>query len=114
MFLYSSFFLLRGGGLALALALFGIFLALGLVVQLWICHIRAPLPARLLPPVLCALVLLLIGSFYAGWLFLPLRAYNTLVRGGMLRVWGILAEGFLLGTVLGWIAWIVRPRVKKK
>lgn len=114
MFLYTSLRFLRGGGPVLAAFLFLVLLGVGLGIQLFLCRIRAPLAVRLLPPVLAALLLLLLWSFYSGLLFLPLPAYNSLVRSGVVRVWGILAEGFLLGALAGWIIWLVSPKVTKK
>lgn len=114
MFLYTSLLFLTGGGPVLAAVLFLALLGVGLAIQLWLCRIRAPLAVRLLPVVLAALVLLLLWSFYGGALYLPLPAYNSLVRSGVIRVWGILAEGFLLGALAGWIVWLIRPKVTKK
>lgn len=114
MFLSSVLTTIKGSGLLLLLALFLCLCVVGFLLQFSLCRRRAPLPILLLPVVLCLLSLLLIYSCQMRWLVLPLRAFNTLVRGGLLRMWGVCIEGFLVGCSIGWVTRLFDRNVKKK
>lgn len=114
MFLSSVLHTLQDGSLALLIAVFCILTAVGFLIQFQFCRFRAPVPLQLLPVVICLLALLLLYSFSVSWLPLSLPAYNTLVKGGLLRIWGVCAEGFLFGCLIGWIFRLFDRNIKKK
>lgn len=114
MFFYSVFGLFQGVALFLLIAVFLFLGIIGFLLQFSLSRARAPLPFRSLPLALCLLILLLLFSYSVGWLSLPLRAYNTLVKSGLMRIWGVCSEGFLCGCLLGWLTRFFDRNRKKK